>query len=135
MGWPQSQDYNEAIQSPKVCFSNPELSKGEVVANPLGIPLPCSGNFADVYQVRCPHNDTRWAVKCFTRGDPVALQQRYAQIGDHLQQARLAFTVGFRFLEEGIRPWAVFMVQRGLPQEVQGNGGAGRVSQRVPLSG
>src|SRR5882724_7843676 len=103
MAWPQSQDYNEAIQNARTCFKDTELSKGQAVTNPLGMPLPCSGNFADVYQVHCPQTNSRWAVKCFTRGNPAALAQRYAQIDQHLQQAKLPFTVGFRYLEEGIR--------------------------------
>jgi hypothetical protein len=53
MAWPQSQDYNEAIQNSQLCFKDPELRQGQPATNPLGMPLPCSGNFADVFQVRC----------------------------------------------------------------------------------
>src|SRR5262245_27459307 len=66
MSWPLSQDYNEAIQSPGRNFADPDLRGGEVAVNPLGLPLPCSGNFADVYQVRGADGQ-RWAVKCSTR--------------------------------------------------------------------
>jgi hypothetical protein len=59
--WPMSQDYNEAIQSPAASFSDPELRAGQATTNALGIPQPCSGNFADVYEVRCP-GSSRWAV-------------------------------------------------------------------------
>ena len=103
MAWPQSQDYNEAIQNPRTCFKDAELRDGAAATNALGMPMPCSGNFADVYQVHCPETQTRWAVKCSTRGDPAALRRRYAEIDRHLQQARLRFTVGFRFLDDGIR--------------------------------
>ena len=68
--WPLSQDYNEAIQSAAACFSDPELRQGEPVTNALGLPMPCSGNFADVYAVNCASTNSKWAVKCFTR--PVA---------------------------------------------------------------
>ena len=81
MGWPQSQEYNEAIQNPASCFQDAELRAGEAVTNALGVPLPCSGNFADVYQMRC--GNTRFAVKCFTRGEPKSLRMRYAHIDDH----------------------------------------------------
>jgi serine/threonine protein kinase len=101
MGWPLSQDYNEAVQAPRASFADPDLRAGEVVPGPMGLPLPRSGNFADVYQVRAADGRT-WAVKCFTR--PVAgLDERYAKIDRHLQEARLPFTVGFRFLSEGIK--------------------------------
>jgi WD40 repeat protein len=101
MGWPLSQDYNEAIQSPDSSFADPELRTGEAVCNALGIPLPRSGNFADVYEVRCP-NGSRWAVKCFTRQVP-GLRERYQEISRCLQQAKLPFTVEFTYLEQGIR--------------------------------
>jgi WD40 repeat protein len=101
MGWPLSQDYNEAVQTPRASFAEADLKAGAVAVGPMGLPLPRSGNFADVYQVRTPDGRT-WAVKCFTR--PVAgLRERYARIDEHLHQARLPFTVGFRFLTEGIR--------------------------------
>jgi len=66
MSWPLSQDYNEAIQAAAANFADSDLKRGEVVVNALGLPIPYSGNFADVYQVKCP-DGSRWAVKCFTR--------------------------------------------------------------------
>jgi hypothetical protein len=101
MSWPLSQDYNEAIQSPATNFTDADLKKGETVANALGIPMPCSGNFADVYQMRCP-DGSRWAVKCFTREVP-GLRERYQEISAWLRRAKLPFTVDFSYLEQGIR--------------------------------
>jgi tetratricopeptide (TPR) repeat protein len=101
MSWPLSQDYNEAVQSPARNFTDPDLRTGQAVTNALGIPMPCSGNFADVYQVRCP-DGSRWAVKCFTRGAP-GLRERYQEISRHLAGVRLGFTVDFAYLEQGIR--------------------------------
>ena len=69
MAWPMSQDYNEAVQSPATNFADPDLRQGKAAVNALGLPLPCAGSFADVYQVRCPDGG-RWAVKCFTREVP-----------------------------------------------------------------
>ena len=54
MTWPLSQDYNEAIQAPAANFADPDLRRGEAATNALGLPMPCSGNFADVYQVQLP---------------------------------------------------------------------------------
>jgi WD40 repeat protein len=102
MAWPLSQDYNEAIQSPRTCFSDPELQAGEPLTNALGLPRPRSGNFADVYEVDCPATQSRWAVKCFTR-EIRGLRERYAEISRHLQQAKLPFGVEFHYLEQGIR--------------------------------
>jgi hypothetical protein len=102
MSWPLSQDYNEAVQDPRLCFADDELRAAQVVTNALGLPMPRSGNFADVYEMRSAAGERRWAVKCFTRAVP-GQRERYAAISDHLRQAQLRFTVEFRYLEQGIR--------------------------------
>lgn len=102
MTWPHSQDYNEAIQNPRHNFNDPELRDGGVVTNALGLPLPRSGNFADVYEFLCPATEGHYAIKCFTREVP-GLQERYSQISQHLQNVRLPFTVEFTYQAEGIR--------------------------------
>ncbi len=76
--WPVSQDYNEAVQSPATNFADADLRTGQAVTNALGIPQPCSGNFADVYQMGRP-DGLRWAVKCFTR-EATGLRERYHHI-------------------------------------------------------
>src|ERR1700757_99219 len=102
MGWPLSQDYNEAIQTPAHCFADPELRQGEVVTNSLGLPVPCSGNFADVYKINCRATARSWAVKCFTR-QIKHLRERYQEISRYLHQVKLPFMVDFTFLDQGIR--------------------------------
>src|SRR5581483_12433390 len=77
------------------------LFRSEAVTNALGIPMPRSGNFADVYEVRC-RSGARWAVKCFTR-EVHGLRERYAEISNYLRQVNLPFMVDFQYLEEGIR--------------------------------
>jgi formylglycine-generating enzyme required for sulfatase activity len=101
MPWPLSQDYNEAIQAPAAHFADPDLRRGEAVCNALGLPMPCAGNFADVYQVRCP-DGSRWAVKCFTR-EIAGLKERYRAVSAYLKQFNLPFMVDFTYLEQGIR--------------------------------
>ncbi|MBY0526974.1 MAG: hypothetical protein K2R98_26510 [Gemmataceae bacterium] len=100
MAWPMSQDFNEAIQFPAACFEDAELRQGTVVVNKLGLPLPRSGNFADVYAVSA--GDRKWAVKCFTRQIP-GLRDRYLEISKYLAQVQLPFMVEFKFLEQGIK--------------------------------
>src|SRR6516164_666726 len=101
MPWPLSQDYNEAIQNPKTSFGDPELRGGEVVRNAVGIPLPRSGNFADVYEFHGV-SGKRWAIKCFTREVP-GLHGRYTVISKHLAQVKLPFMVDFAYLPKGMR--------------------------------
>src|SRR5436189_4087102 len=105
MPWPTSVDYNEAVQNPAYCFSDPELKAGQVACNAMGLPTPCTGNFADVYQVCCPGGRV-WAVKCFTK-EVADLQRRYKAVSEHLRQAKqtggLPFMVEFDYLEQGVR--------------------------------
>ena len=48
----------------------------------MGMPMPSSGNFADVYKVHCPATGNTWAVKCFTR-EVAGLKDRYRGISEH----------------------------------------------------
>ncbi|MBI3410133.1 MAG: hypothetical protein HY040_17460 [Planctomycetes bacterium] len=101
MPWPLSQDYNEAIQTPRISFADEELRGGEAVTNALGMPMPRSGNFADVYEFTGA-SGSKWAVKCFTR-EVAGLRERYHEISLCLQKAKLPFTVDFQYLPQGIR--------------------------------
>jgi hypothetical protein len=69
MPWPLSQDYNEAVQTPVQSFSDAELKQAEAKCNAIGIPMPRSGNFADVYELTGP-GGKRWEVECFPRQVP-----------------------------------------------------------------
>jgi hypothetical protein len=99
--WPTSQDYNEAVQNAGTSFADAALKSGAVALNALGLPLPRSGNFADVYQFK-GGDGKMWAIKCFTRKVD-GLRERYLKIDAHLTKVRLPFTVGFNFFEQGIR--------------------------------
>jgi hypothetical protein len=100
MPWPISQDYNEAVQHPASSFADAELKQGEAATNALGIPMPRSGNFADVYEFTCP--ERKWAVKCFTRQIP-GLRERYKEVSTYLKETPLPFMVEFTYLDQGIR--------------------------------
>lgn len=99
MSWPTPQDYNEAIQSPSLCFSDAELRAGQPALTSLGLPQPFSGAFATVYRMNC--GSKVWAVRCFAR-DFADQQQRYHAISNCLESLRLPFIVGFEFLQQGI---------------------------------
>src|SRR5262245_44312595 len=101
MSWPSSQDYNEALQNPQVNLGDAELRGGEATTNAPGMPMPRSGNFADVYEFHCPATRSKWAVKCFTRHVP-GLRDRYSEISRYLQAVRLPFGVEFQFLAQGV---------------------------------
>lgn len=100
MPWPTPQDYNEAIQSPRLSFDDPELKTGTPETTSLGLPRPITGGFASVYRMHCGQRD--WAVRCFLR-EFTDQQQRYGAISKHLSAAKLPYTVSFDFLPQGIR--------------------------------
>ena len=100
MSWPLPHEFNEAVQTPTLAFADPDLKAGQAVVGASGLPLPRSGNFADVYQIRSAGRD--WAVKCFTR-PAVGMDERYRKIGAALAQLNQPFTIGFTFLTEGVR--------------------------------
>jgi hypothetical protein len=100
MGWPNAADFSEAVQTPSLAFRDAELQSGQPELNHLGLPKPRSGGFAVVFKLRCGSRD--WAVKCFTR-DFADQQQRYLAISSYLAQKHLPYTVGFRYLADGIR--------------------------------
>lgn len=100
MSWPTPQDYNEAIQNPKVCFADAELNEGRVETNQLGLPRSMTGAFASVYKIVCP--ESTWAVRCFltNRAD---LKERYLKISDFVLFDDLDCTVDFYYLDKGIK--------------------------------
>jgi serine/threonine protein kinase len=100
MPWPRLDEYNQAIQNPRICFEDPELRTGTPEVDKLGLPRPRSGNFATVYRLDCAAR--KWAVKCFSR-QTKDQEERYTAINSYLSQASLPYTVGFSYLVKGIR--------------------------------
>ena len=100
MPWPTETDYNEAVQTPRLAFDDLELRSGQAELTPLGLPRPYTGAFATVYKLQC--GSRTWALRCFKR-ELADQKMRYSAISEALSRARLPYTVGFEFLERGIR--------------------------------
>lgn len=100
MAWPVASDFQEAVQNPRDSFSDAELQSGVPELDPLGLPRPRAGGFAVVFKMQC--GGRNWAIKCFTR-EFLDQQSRYAAVSNHLGNVRLPYTVGFKFLSNGIR--------------------------------
>ena len=88
MKWPNPTDYQDAVQNPHICFTDPELKAGMPTLNAMGLPRVASGNFASVYQIQ--NGQKKWAVRCFLR-QAKDQQQHYTHISQHLQSIRLPF--------------------------------------------
>ena len=100
MKWPTPQEYNEAIQNCRTNFRDPELQKFSPEVNKLGMPKPCSGQFATVYRVS--NGAQSLAVRCFLNHYPDQ-EARYAAISAHLNAKNLPCMVPFEFQKKGIR--------------------------------
>ncbi|NPU11976.1 hypothetical protein HL666_14480 [Bradyrhizobium sp. 83002] len=99
MTYPQSIEYNDAVQDPR-SFTDPELKTGTVTTTPLGLPLALSGGFALTYTVHVGRK--KFAVRCFHRAVPDA-QDRYAKISTKLRSLSSNYFVNFDFQPNGIR--------------------------------
>lgn len=100
MAWPTPQDFREAVQSPRLAFSDTELQAGVPELDRLGLPRPWSGAFATVYRLRCAGRS--WAVRCFLH--PLSdEQERYAAISATLASLKLPALVDCRFVVNGVR--------------------------------
>lgn len=100
MALPRGDEYNQAIQSPRISFSDTILQSCQVETTPLGLPKPYSGGFTTTYKLVNSH--TSWAVRCFTR-EISDLQRRYQSIGNFLSTNKCDFLVEANFLQNGIR--------------------------------
>src|SRR5262249_42857561 len=92
--------YQEAIQNPSSCFTDPQLKAGAPFLNALGLPQPVTGGFCSVYQVTS--GKTRWAVRCFLHNIQ-DLRDRYKEISKFLKWHRVKQMVGFEYVPQGIR--------------------------------
>ncbi|HAF29438.1 MAG TPA: hypothetical protein DCG75_10365 [Bacteroidales bacterium] len=100
MALPRGDEYNQAIQSPRISFSDTILQSCQVETTPLGLPKPYSGGFTTTYKLVNSH--TSWAVRCFTR-EISDLQRRYQSIGNFLSTNNCDFLVEANFLQNGIK--------------------------------
>lgn len=101
MTFPVSDEYVEVIQNPQLCFKDPELKNGTIETNKLGLPRVIAGQNALVFKIFSPSKKV-YAVRCFLRYNPDQ-KERYPKISDYLEKRKLKYTVGFKFIEEGIK--------------------------------
>ena len=77
--WPASRDFVEAIQNPKICFSNAELRSLGPALDKWGMPVVTSGQFAYVFKLNNPNGGRAQAIRCF-RGLVGDREKRYEKI-------------------------------------------------------
>lgn len=104
--WPTPQDYNEAVQQPRLCFDDDDLKRSAVELNTLGLPKPITGAFASVYKLTrnsAQIGQTKtWAVRCFLEHRP-DIKERYSAISSAIGDSERPLFTGFQFLDKGIK--------------------------------
>lgn len=99
MTYPQSTEYQAAVQHPQQCFVDPELKSCATRMTPLGLPYALSGGFALTYTLE--RANRKYAVRCFHR-EVNELHDRYEKISNKLKSIGSEFFVDFSYKHDGI---------------------------------
>jgi hypothetical protein len=100
MALPKGDQYNEAVQNPKISFSDADLRASEVESDFMGLPKPYSGGFTVTFKLQNAQNS--WAVRCIIRNIS-GLKERYQAITNFLSGNTSAYFIEAKFLQDGIR--------------------------------
>jgi len=98
--WPTAGEYTEALQHPRLCFSDPELQTGQVDKKLMGMPCGSDGNAAIVFELRCASNI--YAIKCFKRAVSDR-QQHYDELSQCLAKISSSYLIHFSYIHNIIR--------------------------------
>lgn len=98
--YPSPGDYHQAIQNPRVAFSDPLLQRCRPLTDPMGIPVVNSGGFALTYFLIDTSNKT-WVVRCFKKNLPDR-RERYIAIDRFLTANRSFIFTSAEYLDSGI---------------------------------
>jgi tetratricopeptide (TPR) repeat protein len=99
--WPSPREFWEAIQSPKICFSDPNLRGSKPAVDRLGLPLVASGGFASVFKLNSANGSRAKAVRCF-RGSLGDRERRYRELSAHLAPRRDTPLARFQYVPDGM---------------------------------
>ena len=97
--YPPLNEYNSAVQHPRVAFSNLDLKNGKVETTGLGLPRALGGGFAITYTIDV--GNKKYAVRCFHKSAP-DLEQKYRRISSALSVDRSGYFVGFDYEPSGV---------------------------------
>ncbi|RRJ95812.1 serine/threonine protein kinase [Opitutaceae bacterium TAV4] len=100
-GLPTSDLYHEAIQNPRLVFTDQQLKTGTVVKDGFGLPEVAGGGFALTYRIKTPDVGKDFAVRVFHK-ESNEIANRYQHISNFLNSTRSPYFVGFEFQPEGI---------------------------------
>jgi len=90
VAYPSLEQYQEALQNPKLALTDPLLAGGHVETTGLGMPLAMCGGFALTYSIVA--GGKKYALRCFHRQSN-SLEIRYAAISAKLRTVSAPYFV------------------------------------------
>ena len=97
--YPPLNEYNSAVQHPRIAFSDSELKGGKVETTGLGLPRALGGGFAITYTIAA--GNKKYAVRCFHKPAP-DIEQKYRCISSALSGDKSGYFVGFEYESNGV---------------------------------
>ncbi len=97
---PEAGSYRATALNPHLCFADPELKRGHIAKNKLGLALVWSGQCAIVFRLQTPEGVR--AVRCFT-SHISDQQERYAKLNQHVQERYVPTLVDFEYQAKGMQ--------------------------------
>lgn len=100
MAYPSLEQYQEALQHPRVALLDGELKNGNISTSGLGLPKVMCGGFALTYTVSVGAG--KYAVRCFHKQSP-DLESRYKAVSAKLKDLSSKYFVPFEFQLQGVQ--------------------------------
>jgi hypothetical protein len=100
MTFPSLQQYQLAVQHPRIAFTDPVLASGLAKSTTYG-PSVMSGAFALTYRITSGTPPKAYAVRCFHSGATDA-RSRYEALSSYIGSLKSEYFVDFRYIAEGI---------------------------------
>ena len=107
MQLPQGDEYQTAVQNPRIAFADPELKQGKIELTRWGLPKPYSGGFTITYHL--VSGTRQWAIRCFRKAVP-DLRRRYQAI-EHFVERNADGT----FVETSCQQQGIFVLGQWSP--------------------
>lgn len=105
MALPKGDQYNEAVQNPRISFTDTDLKSAKVETGMFDLPKPYSGGFTVTFKLQT--TAANFAVRCFTR-DITDIQKRYQAITNFFSTKSSRYFVEAKYLTDGIKVGGTF---------------------------
>jgi serine/threonine protein kinase len=100
MTYPSLEQYQEALQHPRVALLDGDLKNGSIATSGLGLPKVMCGGFALTYTISVGAG--KYAVRCFHKQSP-DLEMRYKAVSSKLKALSSNYFLPFEFQPQGVQ--------------------------------